>query len=142
MNEFVLKPRVFCRVKNLYEPVNPAPEPGNLAAARVAGRPDVQRYCLPGCAGHGPGIRQYRRQWRCPVIALLTLVLIATRAALAALEPAPGFDRNHDLGGASARSSSQPAEAAAAFVLASLRRGCNLITVFFGRVLPSRKTIG
>ncbi|HEY3795833.1 MAG TPA: hypothetical protein VGM09_28765 [Bradyrhizobium sp.] len=50
MNEFVLKPRVFCRVKNLYEPVNRALESGNLAAAPVAGRPDVQRYYLPASA--------------------------------------------------------------------------------------------
>src|SRR5258708_20949343 len=43
MDEFVFKPREFCRVKGFYQPVDHVPYPGNPAAAGMIGQPNIVR---------------------------------------------------------------------------------------------------
>src|SRR5258708_13141055 len=41
MDEFVLKPREFCRAKGFYQPVYHVPYPGNPAASGMMGQPSI-----------------------------------------------------------------------------------------------------
>src|SRR5260221_13207878 len=55
MDEFVLKPRKFCGIEGLYQPVDHVPHPGDAPATRMIGQPnivrlaqlDLERYHLP-----------------------------------------------------------------------------------------------
>src|SRR3984893_2515010 len=42
MDEFVLKPREFCGIESLHQPVDHAPYPGDTAATRMIGKPNVE----------------------------------------------------------------------------------------------------